>query len=75
MFLYRMAHNPPREWITDEQLRAVADSVRRQRQWVDLTDLADKMIARAAAGKRVVLSPGTADWLARWIKERIENEK
>lgn len=63
-----MAHNPPRVWMTDEQYRDVQRAVANRRQWVSLDDLADKMLARAAQGKNVVLSPGTADWLARWIK-------
>ncbi|MFC3206916.1 hypothetical protein [Aquamicrobium soli] len=67
-----MAHNPPREWISDEQLRAVSAAASRKRaQWVDLQDLADKMLSQAAQGKRVVLSPATADYLARWVKDRM----
>lgn len=68
-----MAHNPPRVWMTDEQYRDVLRDVANRRQWVDIDDLADKMLARATQGKNVVLSPGTADWLARWVKWRLTN--
>ena len=70
-----MPHNPPRIWMTDEQYRDVLRAVANRRQWVDLDDLADKMLARAAAGRKVVLSPGTADWLARWVKGKTGSEK
>lgn len=64
-----MSHNPPRVWMSDAQHRAVERAVKRKlAQWASLDDLADKMLAHAAQGKNVVLSPGTADWLARWIK-------
>jgi hypothetical protein len=70
-----MAHNPPREWITNEQLRAVAaDANRKLAQWHSLDDLADKMLERALAGKRVVLSPGMAEVVGRWVKGKI-NER
>ena len=66
-----MAHNPPRIWMTNENYRELARAVsRKQAQWHSLDGLADKMIARAAQGKNVVLSPGTADYLARWVKDR-----
>ena len=63
-----MAHNPPRVWMTDEQYRDVLRAVANRRQWRDLDDLADKMLARAAQGKNVVLSPGTAEFVGRAIK-------
>lgn len=72
MFLSGMAHNPPRVWFTEEHMRQVQRDIARCRTWVDIDDLADKMLARAAAGKNVVLSPGTADWLARWVKENTK---
>lgn len=53
-------------------MRQVQRDIARCRTWVDIDDLADKMLARAAAGKNVVLSPGTADWLARWVKENTK---
>lgn len=59
--------------MTDEQYRAVADAVRR-RQWVSLDDLVDKMLARAAQGRRVVLSPGTAEAVGRWVKGKINDD-
>jgi len=68
-----MAHNPPRVWITGQQLRNVEASARRKRQeWHSVEDLAERMQARADAGRRVVLSPGTADFLAKWIKGKVE---
>jgi hypothetical protein len=54
--------------MNDAQYRDVLRAVRNRRQWIDLDDLADKMLARAAQGKNVVLSPGTAEYVARWIK-------
>lgn len=64
-----MAHNPPREWFTDADKRAVVDAVRRQqRQWHTAGELADRIAAEAAQGKRVVLSPGTADYVARMLR-------
>lgn len=55
--------------MTDDDYRAVhRDAQRKMAQWISLDDLADKMLARAACGKRVVLSPGTAEVVARWIK-------
>ena len=65
-----MAHNPPRVWFTEKDARAVRLAVaRKQRQWSTLDDLADKMLARAAEGKRVVLSPGTAEVVGRALKK------
>ena len=66
-----MAHNPPRVWITEAHMEDVRQAAKRkQAQWVDLDDLADKMLARAACGKNVVLSPGTAEFVARVLKGR-----
>ena len=70
-----MAHNPPRIWMTPAQQRAVSDATRRQlARWGSLEELADKMMDQAAQGKRVVLSPATAEYLARWVKEQVGRE-
>jgi len=50
--------------------RAVRLAVARKlAQWVLLDDLADKMLALAAQGKRVVLSPGTAEVVGRVLRD------
>ena len=56
--------------MKDEDYRAVERAVRRkQAQWSTLDELADKMLARAAQGKNVVLSPGTAEVVGRALKD------
>lgn len=66
-----MSHNPPRVWFTDADARAVERAVARKlAQWSTIDELADKMLARAAQGKRVVLSPGTAEFVARALKKK-----
>lgn len=70
MFLFLMAHNPPREWFTKEHMRQVQrDVARTKRQWHSLSGLADLIASRAAAmGRNVVLSPGTAEFVARVLR-------
>lgn len=59
--------------MTEKHHRAVRLAAERKlAQWVSLDDLADKMLARALAGKRVVLSPGTAKVVGRALKEHIK---
>lgn len=66
-----MSHNPPRVWLTDADMRRVHDDIeRKQREWHSAQELADRMLARARQGRRVVLSPGTAEYLALFVKGR-----
>ena len=60
-----MSHNPPRVWFTAADVRRVKTEIDRKRaQWCSLAELAEKMLANAKAGKRVVLSPATAEYVA-----------
>ena len=71
-----MSHNPPRVWFTEAHQRGVERAAKRKlAQWQSLDDLADKMLARAAQGKNVVLSPGTAEVVGRWVKARCDDKK
>jgi len=57
--------------MTDDKLQAVAKNAERQkRQWHSLDELADKMLVRAKQGKRVSLSPATAEFIAMALKAR-----
>ena len=70
-----MAHNPPRVWITDEDINRLHSEIkRRSYRWGSLTELADKMPARARQGKRVVLSPSTAEFMADALKRGAESK-
>jgi len=56
--------------MTPEHNKAVRMAVERKlAQWQSLDDLADKMLARALSGRQVVLSPGTAEVVARALKK------
>jgi len=67
-----MSHNPPRIWFTDEHKRELVASLARRPKWHTVEELARLIEARAAQGWNVVLTPGTADYVARMLKRMTE---